>query len=496
MAGVRSSLVLSFAEKYSILAINVISTVILARLLTPTETGLYSVAAGIINIAQTLRDFGIGNYIIQETDLSRRRLSTALGVSMMLGFSLAAFFIATAAPIAEAFNEPRLQTVILVMSLNFILVAFASIGTARLHRDMNFDASLRIGIASAIVHAGTSVLMASLGYGAIGMAWASVMGVAVYLVGNYIYYFEDILLLPRFSEWRRVMGFGVLASGGYILQEIGQRASDVLVGRFLGFHAAGLFSRSNGLITLFQQGLMNAIAPVALSALASLKRREEDLRGPFLRILGYTTLVAWPLLGMMALLALPIIQVAFGSQWVTAADTARVLCLAAALAVLSRCAITLFTATGAARRLFTVQALGVPVLIAAIALGSTLTIEAAACGTVAGSTVLSLYSLQQVNRLIGTTWRQIVEALWTSILVTALSLAIPLGVILYDGLKPEHFWPQTLVAGSSGVLAWIVCIFALRHPLSDEVLLVARHLVGAAKWAVGRRPTKADALKT
>jgi O-antigen/teichoic acid export membrane protein len=475
---------LSFAEKYSILLINIVATVILARLLTPAETGLYSVAAGIINIAQTLRDFGVGNYIIQESELTRRRISTALGISVILGFSIAALFVFSAGPMASAFHEPRLKTVILIMSLNFILVAFASIGTARLHRDMNFRAALHIGIASALVHAATSILMASQGYGAIGMAWASVMGIIVYVVGNYICYVEDILLLPRLGEWRRVLSFGVLASGGYVLQEIGQRASDVVVGRFLGFGAAGLFSRASGLITLFQQALMNAVAPVAVSALARINRDNEVLQTPFLRFMSYTTLVAWPLLGIMALLALPIILVAFGPQWLMAVGSAQILCLAAGVAVLSRVAITLFTATGEARRLLTVQLVGVPILIGAISLGASISIEAAAAGTVVGSVAHALYSLHQINRSIATSWRQICGTLGFSMLVTVASLALPAGVIFFYGLSPSHFWPQTLAAGFGGVCCWTACIFVFRHPLRSEILLGVHHgrLALKAAW--------------
>jgi O-antigen/teichoic acid export membrane protein len=483
MAGVRGSLLLSFGEKYSILAINVVATVILARLLTPAETGLYSVAAGIINIAQVLRDFGVGNYIIQESDLTRRRLSTALGISVILGFAIAAAFVGAAGPMAVAFHEPRLKTVILIMSLNFVLVAFASIGTARLHRDMNFHAALRIGIVSAAAHATTSIVMASHGYGAVGMAWASVVGIVVYLVGNYACYAEDIFLLPRLGEWRRVVGFGMLASGGYVLQEMGQRASDVIVGRFLGFGAAGLFSRASGLITLFQQALMNAITPVALSALARLKRDGRELTEPFIRFLGYTTIVAWPLLGMMALLATPIIRVAFGTQWVASVGSAQILCLAAAIAVLGRVSITLFTAAGAVRRLFVVQLVAMPFLIGAIALGASFSIEAAAAGTAVGSLAHAFYSLHQVNRSIATTWRQIGVTLGRSLLVTIGSLALPLAVILHFGLSPDHFWPQSLVAGFGGILCWIASIFTLRHPFRNEILMVARH-----SFSIFRRP--------
>ena len=79
MASVRASLLFSFADRYGNLVINIISTVALARLLSPVETGLYSIAAGLINIAQSFREFGISTYILQERDLTREKLASATG---------------------------------------------------------------------------------------------------------------------------------------------------------------------------------------------------------------------------------------------------------------------------------------------------------------------------------------------------------------------------------------------------------------------------------
>ena len=84
--------------------------------------------------------------------------------------------------------------------------------------------------------------------------------------------------------------------------------------------------------------------------------------------------------------------------------------------------------------------------------------------------------------MIGTTWRQIGGTLGLSLFVTIASLALPLGVILHYGLSADHFWPQSLVAGLGGITCWIACIFAMRHPFRDEILLGLRH-----SWSALRR---------
>jgi len=474
LASIRRSLLLSFIERYSVLAITLVSTMVLARLLTPGETGLYSVGAALINIAQTFRDFGVATYVLQEEDLTRRRLATALGVALALAAVTAGGFVAAAPLIAGAFHEPRLQTVVLVMSVNFIGVAFASIGGARLRRDMNFPAILRISVAATLVHAIASVTLAAWGWGAVGMAWASTLSVAATVAGTALCYPRDTFLPPSLGEWRRVLGFGVFACGAQLLNTIGERAADLIVGRVLGFEMAGLYSRGAGLITLFQQAVMDAAGTVAISAFAQISRAGQDLRRPFLQFLGYTTAVAWPCLAMMAVLALPIIRLAFGAQWLPAVPAARILCLGAAFLVLARGAMLLFNATGTVRQMFRVQCMAVPLAVAALLAGARFGIEAAAWGAVAGSLAHTALALAQAARVAGTAWREIAAALAKSAVITLATLAAPLAILHLHGIPEDAPWLPAAAAAVTGGASWLACLFAIRHPLAAEILALLR----------------------
>jgi hypothetical protein len=152
--------------------------------------------------------------------------------------------------------------------------------------------------------------------------------------------------------------------------------------------------------------------------------------------------------------------------------------------VLGRVAITLFTAMGAARRLFSVQLAVVPFLAAAVTLGALRSIEAAAVGTALGSLALAVISLSQVNRLVGTSWAQFAHVLGSSLAVTVICLALPVALICGFGVTPVFFWPQTLAAAGSGILVWVGCLFVLRHPFRLEILLLAREGAGWLRGAL------------
>lgn len=477
MSGVRSSLLLSFGERYTALLVNIIALMVVAHLLTPGETGLYSVAAGFINIAQTLREFGVGNYIQQERELTESRSATALGVSLGLGLIVAGLFALASGPLARFFDEPRLQTIILVLSLNFVSVAVNSVGFAKLRRQMNFRATTRVNIAQNIAHASVSIVLAAFGFGALGLAWASVLGNFVSLAATCHYLGRrEAGLAPSLREWRRVAGFGVFASGGYMIQELGQRLPDILIGRLLGFQAAGYYSRGNGLITLLEQALLGAIMPVAMSAMAMLHRNNDDMRDPFLKTLGYTTAFAFPFLGMMAVLTLPIIDLAFGAQWLPSVPTARILCLAGWPLVVIRTTMTLCAATGEMRRMFRLQLAGLPIQAVALAAGSLAGIEGAALGTLLGAVLVMGLCLRTVNEITGTTWRQVCVTLGGSTALSGVTLLLPASIAVLHGITPADLWGPTVSAGLCGILSWTAYVFIMRHPLRDEILAAAKHL--------------------
>ncbi len=479
MEKIRSSLLLSFLEKYITLAIQIVATIVTARLLTPAETGLYSVASALVGVAQTLRDFGICSYVVQESELSAERHATALGIALALGCLMASVFAMTSGWVAAFFAEPQLQTIVLILCANFILVAFSSIGQAQLCRAMNFGAALRIGIVATSVHAITMVVLADLGYGALSMAWASVLSIAAQFIGYTIYYPKTVLTIPSFKEWRRVCNFGFFVSGGSLLQELSQRLPDIVVGRMLGFSAAGFYSRGNGLVNLFELAFMNGVAPVASSAMAHLNRNDQSMVNPYLKMLGLTTVVAWPFLGMLALLAQPMVHLAFGDQWLPAVPIAQILCFGTAIGLLGRLGMSMFTATGHVRRLLAVQLIAVPAQALALLIGARYSTEMAAVGVGVGGLALASLSLYHSNRALGTTWLQIVSELTRSLMITVASLALPSAIVLTNGIDLHNFWPPTLFAGIAGVASWSVCLFIVGHPIKSEILLVISKLRSA-----------------
>ncbi|CCG40541.1 lipopolysaccharide biosynthesis protein [Magnetospirillum molischianum] len=473
---IRRSLVFSVIEKYGGLLINVVTVVVLARLLSPVETGLFSVASGLVNIAQTFRDFGIANYIIQEKEMTRPRLATAIGISLLIGFGFAALFLGGAGVIASLFGAPELRGVIMFLSLNFLAVPLSSVAIALIRRRMDFGVSLRLGLIAALVNCGVSILAASNGYGALSLAWASTSAILVTLLMAILHLKGDILVRPSLTEWRRVTSFGLFASGAQILNEISQRLPEIALGRTLGFGAVGFYSRGNSLITLFSQTVIQAVWPVAVSALAQLHRQGESLRQPYLNALSLLTGIAWPMLVLLALLAHPIIDTVFGAQWLPSVPVSRWLCLAAGFGVLSQINISVFNATGRVRQSLFVQAMVVPVQVGLLVVATSFGMVEVAMAALAVSVLHAALSLSQTLPLVGCRWGEVCRMLVPSLGVTVATALIPLCVGMGLGWEaPMSILGLAAVAGVC-IVPWLAGVWLLRHPLGNEIVTLIRHV--------------------
>ena len=90
MKSVRLALLSSLAGNYISVALQLLSTVIIARLLTPTEIGIYAVAAVLAQLAAQFRDFGMAEYLIQEKDLTNEKIRAAFGVNIIISWTMSA----------------------------------------------------------------------------------------------------------------------------------------------------------------------------------------------------------------------------------------------------------------------------------------------------------------------------------------------------------------------------------------------------------------------
>ena len=478
MTSVRISLLISLAEKYSVTLINIGSTVIIARLLTPLEIGVYSVGLAFVAIAHTLRDFGVGNYLIQEKDLTEDRIRTAAGVTFLLAWLLAFLLAACSGVIAAIYDKPDMRSVLLILSLSFVIIPFSSPTLALLRRNMAFKALYQIRILSAVVHASVAVVLAWQGFSFESLAWASLAGVTTTAVIAAFHRPNMGIIWPSFVEWRHVASFGGKSSLDALVTQIGMNAIDLIGGRLLGFAAVGLFSRAQGLISMFSREFTNAVGQVALPAFAAGHRAGVDLKEPYLKSVGTLTLFAWPFYCFLALMAYPIIRIMFGDQWDAAVPLVRILAVAGMAASTWALCGQILLGMGRINELLKAQILLQSVRVVIVFVAASFSITHVAVGQIVFYVFTYFVFYRALKPLVYITNGDIFRATWKSAMVAGTSSIVPLFALLVMEPGPQNLWLPLIVAGCGMGVGWLAGIHLFRHDFKDEIANAYRSALG------------------
>ena len=473
MATVRRSLGFAFLERYVLIALQLLSFTLLARLLTPQQIGVYSVSMALISMAQVVRDFGLANYLIQRPELGADDVGSALGTSLLLGGSLFLGINAAAPWIGEFYGDAGLAHIVHIISLNFLILPFNSISIALLRRDMRFDVLMRVNVAAAVVGTLATLALAWAGVGAASLAWGDLAGSLTTALGVSCAGAWARLARPQLRRWREILRFGGPVTAANVVTSASMDINDLAVGKLLGFGPVAIASRAQGLMNLFHRDIMGTVRSVAYPAFAQAHREDGRLEQRYVQSLSAVSAVAWPFYGFVGLFALEVLRLMFGPQWDAAAPLVPIYCAAGAVSVLNGLIPTLMLAAGHAR-LVALADLVIQPVKAALLVGVVWhwqALQPLALGVLAMAIVAVPYFYAFKQRCLPSDFRAIARELARSA-VLALACLLPAAITVVS-LRPAGgalALPVWLGCAGLTALLWLAGLKLFAHPLHAELL--------------------------
>ncbi len=342
---------------------------VLARLLSPEDFGLQGMVLALTGFLGLFRDAGLGSATIQKHEVTVDQTSTLFWINAAIGAVLTALCAALAPFVVRFYHEPRLYWVVVVSSLAFLFNGLAAQHGALLQRGMRFITQANIDVLSLAVSSAVGVVMALLGcryWSLVGMAMASPMvaAAALWIVVPWV---------PgpprRRSGIRSMLHFGGLATCNSFVVFLAWNAEKILLGRFWGADALGLYGRAFQLVTLPVQQLNTAVTGVAFPALSRIQHDAKRLARSFLK--GYSVLISLtvPVTVSCALFPDEIVRIVLGAKWMEAAPIFRLLAPVALVFAVANPLSWLVMSTGRAGRALSISMATTPLVIAGIVLG-------------------------------------------------------------------------------------------------------------------------------
>ena len=305
--------------------LRLVSLMVLARLLGPKDFGLVGMVTAFTGVLILFRDFGLSAAAIQRPIVTEEQISTLFWINILVGAGLTLLTVAMAPVIAAFYHEPRLLGVTAALACSFIFNAAGIQHGALLQRQMRFTTLAVISTISLVVSTAIGIGGAMAGYG----YWALVAMTLTTPIINTLGFWLTTAWIPgrprRRVGIRSMMHFGGTVTLNGLVVYIASNFEKVLLGRFWGADALGIYGRAYQLINIPTANLNSAAGEVAFSALSRLQDDPVRLKSYFLK--GYSLVLAMtmPMTVACALFADDMIFVFLGPKWKAAAAIFRFL---------------------------------------------------------------------------------------------------------------------------------------------------------------------------
>ena len=343
--GVAWTLGLTVTER----TVNIIKTIILARLLSPKDFGLMGVAVLSLGILETFSKTGFEAALIHKRQEFIKYLDTAWTVEILRASALSAMLILSAPLVAAFFDEPSAVAVVRVCALLILLRVLVNPMVVALRKDLRYRQLSILRLTGHLVGAVVTVSMAFITRNVWALVSGSLAAAATTLLVSYIILPYRPRLSLELSKAKELFGYGKWVLASFVLLFLLTQGDDILVGKLLGVVMLGYYQMaykiSQAPVTHFTHTLFNVLFP----AYTKLKDDLPRLKEAYLEVFKLTSLATIPLMYAAMFLAEDFVRCILGERWLPIVAAVRVLCVAGVLKAISETASAVFYALGKPR---------------------------------------------------------------------------------------------------------------------------------------------------
>lgn len=318
----------SAMERFSVQGIQFVLTIIIARLVSPSEYGLIAMLAIFLAIAQSFVDSGFSNALIQKKERTEVDCSTVFYFNLVISVLIYLLLFVGAPYIAAFYREPVLSSVTRWVGLNIILSGLSIVQRAQLTIRVDFKTQAKASLIAVIISGAIAVYLAYCEYG----VWALV---SQSLLNNLL----NTLFLWIFSRWipswafswesfRGLFSFGskLLLSG--LLHTIYINLYSLVIGRWYSSANVGYYNRAYQFASFPSINMVSIITRAIYPIQCAIQDDDERLNATFMQYLRLSCIVIFLPMITLAALSKPLILFLLTDKWLPAAELLSILCLA------------------------------------------------------------------------------------------------------------------------------------------------------------------------
>lgn len=312
-----------------ITALQFITLAVLARLLSPADFGLMGMVMVVIGFAQAFADMGISNAIIHRQDATREQLSSLYWLNIFSGV-VVFFLVCVSTPlIVEFYHEQRLSNLLYLTALVFLITPFGQQFQILLQKELKFNGLAKIEITHSLVHSVTAIGAALLGYGVYSLIYGQLAATSVrvaLLCGIGWRYWRPSIHFSK-QDLKGYVSFGLYQMGERSINYLNSNLDYLLIGAMLGAKELGYYTLAYNLVIRPSSMINPVITKVAFPVFSRIQHETEKLRRGYLKVLQLLSIVNFPMMTGLAVVASVAVPVIFGDQWLPSVILIKILAI-------------------------------------------------------------------------------------------------------------------------------------------------------------------------
>lgn len=457
--------------------LQMVTSIVLARLLMPADFGVVAMATMITGLAGMFRELGLGQALVQRQEIADDHTRSAFWGTLVMALMLYAGVFLAAPYVGGFFDEPRMVPVLKVIALMFAIAPFAVVPRSLLQRKLDFRTPFFAELSSSVAYGVAGITMALLGYGYWSLVGASLASSVVNTTVLCILTRYLPPLVPTFRGLRDLYGFGIGATGVGLMGYTAQQVDYFVIGRWLDSAALGLYEKAFRLVHAPLRLIGGIVSPVLFPLFSRLQEQHVRAREIIGKVLTAVGMLTFPSLALFGVTAPELIPLLLGEQWTDAVIPAQIMCAAGALRALINPSAMLPKGFGAIYSQVWRNGVYAATLFGGAIIGSRWGIVGVAWAALFATIVIWSLNTQLLYACSGFGLRQYGSVLFEPLLMTVVLIpltALTRSLLLAHGHEPLSVLVATILVGGAVIIGLLFGVCGRSRTIGRELLSMRR----------------------
>lgn len=399
-----SSVLWSIVERFSVMGVNFLLSIIIARLVLPSDFGAIAMLTIFLGISNVFIDSGFANALIRKTDCTETDYSTVFYFNIAVGITIYIILFITAPLIASFYQMDILENVLRLISLVILFNSLSVVQQAILTTNLNFKSQAKISLISVLLSGLVGVVMAYLGYGVWALAAQMVISAFGRMLLLWIYVGWYPIRTFSVQSFRSLFGFGSKLLAANLIVTFNGSMSSLILGKKFSAAQLGYYNRGEQFVNFPLNSITAIFQKVTYPIFSLRKDNIPMLREYYLKTIRVIAMLVAPVMALIFILARDIVVMFLTEKWLPSVTLMQILIFTCAWSPIFSININILSVLGYSKYVLNIEFVKIALRIMAILLAIPWGIETV-CYALAGVTIINtFFYTYYTNKIINVGW--------------------------------------------------------------------------------------------